>query len=261
MTFSFADRLQAWAAGHGIPLEYLPEAASTNLSAREKQYPNGAIVLAEKQTAGRGQRGNSWSSATGENLTFSVVLHPDFLPPERQFYLSKAVCLALSDTLDELGLDPAATCVKWPNDLYIASRKVAGLLIEHDLAGSCIARSIVGIGLNVNQTEFSPELPNPTSLAREAGHAFDRAEVLFRLYAHLGTRYGQLGEGAWEVLDEDYLRRLYLLNLPWTFKEGGSGEYFRAIITGVLPTGELEVHRLPDGPTRRYLFKEIEIVL
>ena len=93
------EEMKAWAARYGVPLEYLRETGSTNVAARAQSYPNGTILLAERQTAGRGQRGNRWLSAPGENLTFSVVLHPDFLPVSQQFYLSKAVSLALTDTL------------------------------------------------------------------------------------------------------------------------------------------------------------------
>lgn len=286
---SLEERLKAWAGRYGVCLEYLAEAASTNLSAREKEYPGGALVLAEKQTAGRGQRGNSWSSAPGENLTFSVVLRPDFLPAQQQFYLSKAVCLALADTLEELlssGTEagrpstagntpddtpapqtqspqgqtpvPPRVSIKWPNDIYAGDRKIVGMLIEHDLSGERLARSIVGIGLNVNQRVFPEGLPNPTSLALETGLSYDPAQVLERLYAQMGVRYDQLGRGELAGIDRDYLRRIYLLGRESRFANGLSGEPFRGTITGVKPTGELEVEHSLDGRKRYYLFKEIE---
>ena len=163
--------LAQFARQAGVTIDILEQTDSTNNRAAESRYGAGDVVIAERQEAGRGQRGNSWSSTPGENLTFSVVLRPDFLPAERQFRISKAVALAVADTIAEAGLRPA---IKWPNDIYIGDRKVTGILIENDLMGPYLSRSVIGIGLNVNQTRFDPALPNPTSLAAEAGHPFDR---------------------------------------------------------------------------------------
>lgn len=277
------EEFRQWAARSGVPLDYLPETDSTNLAAREKEYPNGTVVLAERQTAGRGQRGNRWSSAPGENLTFSVVLHPDFLPAQRQFYLSKAVSLALADTLEGFlggtaapqengpeasgdaapnkGKASAGVFIKWPNDIYVNDRKIVGILIENDLSGETLARSIVGIGLNVNQTRFPAELPNPTSLALETGTVYGLTEVLDAFYLRLSRRYDQLGRGDVAGIDRDYLGRIFRLGSESRFADGRSGEAFRGTITGVRPSGELEVRHSADGRTKRYLFKEIEYLL
>ena len=155
-------RLEEFASRTGFALGFFDELASTNDEARDARYMNGAVVIAERQSRGRGQRGNSWSSAEGMNLTFSAVLCPAGLRAESQFYLSKAVALSVSDTVDSFGIESR---IKWPNDIYVGDGKVAGILIENDLMGACISRSIAGIGLNVNQTAFDPALPNPTSLA------------------------------------------------------------------------------------------------
>lgn len=278
------EQFRQWAARSGVPLDYLPETGSTNLAAREKEYPNGTLVLAERQTAGRGQRGNRWSSAPGENLTFSVVLHPDFLPVHRQFYLSKAVCLALADTLTDFldgtaqssretgpkenndaapnkGKEPGGVFIKWPNDIYVGARKIVGILIENDLSGETLSRSIVGIGINVNQTRFPAELPNPTSLALETGSAHELTGVLGAFYRHLSHRYDQLGRGALEEIDRDYLGKIFRLGTESRFADGHSGERFLGTITGVLPGGELEVLHSADSRKKHYLFKEIEYLL
>ena len=260
-------RIKQWAALYGVPLDYLPKTGSTNHAAREKEYQNGTLVLAERQTAGRGQRGNRWSSAPGENLTFSVVLHPDFLPVHRQFYLSKAVCLALADTLEgfldspaepaqETGPSPkkkpGGVFIKWPNDIYVGARKIVGILIENDLSRETLSRSIVGIGINVNQTRFPAELPNPTSLALETGSAHELTEVLGAFYRPLG---------ALEEIDRDYLGKIFRLGTDSRFADGHSGEPFLGTITGVLPGGELEVLHSADSRKKHYLFKEIEYLL
>ena len=140
----------------------IEETTSTNDDARDAKYRHGDIVWAERQTAGRGQRGHKWSSAEGLNLTFSLVLEPRFLPAGEQFLLNEAVALALTDTFAQFGI---AARIKWTNDIYAGDKKLVGILIEHSYSGQTLARTIVGIGINVNQTEFDPALPNPVSMA------------------------------------------------------------------------------------------------
>ena len=167
----------------------IDETTSTNDEARDAKYRHGDIVWAERQTAGRGQRGHTWTSPEGENLTFSMVLEPRFLPVGEQFLLSEAVTLALTDTFAAYGID---TRIKWTNDIYVGDRKLVGILIEHNHAGASLSRTIAGIGINVNQTEFDPALPNPVSMAMVAGRTFDRGEVLeaFRRQIDLSLEYG-----------------------------------------------------------------------
>lgn len=293
--------LAQFARQAGVTIDILEQTDSTNNRAAESRYGAGDVVIAERQEAGRGQRGNSWSSTPGENLTFSVVLRPDFLPAERQFRISKAVALAVADTIAEAGLRPA---IKWPNDIYIGDRKVTGILIENDLMGPYLSRSVIGIGLNVNQTRFDPALPNPTSLAAEAGHPFDRAEVFISFYRHLAERYRTLaGEETGETgktgktgpvpdtggqpngqagRNRRHGRRLHAapdrIRLPIDTRLGlpaaalptrtGAPVHRRTHTAaiprhdhGVQPGGELEVRHSADGQLRKYLFKEIEYVI
>lgn len=239
----------------GITIDYLSETESTNNLARAPHYGEGDVILAEEQSGGRGQRGNHWESQPGCNLTFSLILTPTFLTVDQQFYLSKAVALAVADTLERFGINGS---IKWPNDLYIGAKKTAGILIENDLMGPLIARSVVGIGLNVNQTQFSSGLPNPTSMGVECGSSLDRFEVFHTLYEALAKRYNALKEGQTKELDTAYLARLYQLNEERNYREGKTGEPFRGTIRSVRPSGELEVEHSSDGRLRRYLFKEIE---
>ena len=204
----------------------IEETTSTNDDARDAKYRHGDIVWAERQTAGRGQRGHKWSSAEGLNLTFSLVLEPRFLPAGEQFLLNEAVALALTDTFAQFGI---AARIKWTNDIYAGDKKLVGILIEHSYSGQTLARTIVGIGINVNQTEFAPALPNPVSMAMVAGRTFDRGEVLEAFRRHIGFRYPD-------------------------------GTPTEASIEGVRPTGELLL-RHADGTLREYLFKEIEFVI
>lgn len=247
------QQFESLAAELGIRIDYLKHTGSTNDDARSDVYAHGDIIFAERQSKGRGQRGNRWKSSGGENITFSMVLKPDFLAAQEQFMLSKSVALALTDMLESYCIVPS---IKWTNDIYIGSLKVVGILIENDVCGSSLSRSIVGIGLNVNQTEFDPGLPNPISMSLAAGHMFDRIEVLRALCKALSRRYQMLKAGEKGKIEADYLAHLYLKDTPHTFRMP-DGTPVEGIIRNVLPTGELIVEH-PDGATRSYLFREIE---
>lgn len=234
----------------------IPQTTSTNDEAREAKYRHGDIVWAERQTAGRGQRGHAWMSPEGENLTFSLVLEPRFLPVGEQFLLSKAVALALTDTFAAFGID---TRIKWTNDIYAGDRKLVGILIEHNFAGGTLTRTIAGIGINVNQTAFDPALPNPVSMAQIAGRRFGRSMVLEAFFVRCMRRYAQLAGGEKDRLQEDYRRRMYRLCEEHPFRLP-DGTPFRAAIEGVRPSGELLL-RHTDGTLHAYLFREVEFVI
>lgn len=230
--------------------------SSTNDEALDPRYVEGDVVWAEQQTAGRGQRGHTWIGGEGENLMFTMVLSPDFLPPVRQFSLSEAVALALVDAMHDFGIN---ACIKWTNDIYVGDRKLVGILIEHKLQTGKISRSIIGIGLNVNQLDFDPVLPNPVSMAQVANRKFDRREVLDCVVEHLMKRYEQLREGDFEAMRQEYCRRMYRLNEEHWFALP-DGERFRGTIRGVDLSGGLQVEDC-RGEVSSYLFKEIEFVL
>ncbi len=235
---------------------YFEEVDSTNDEARDLRYREGDWLVAERQRRGRGQRGHTWSSGEGLNLTASLVLEPDFLSVKEQFALSQAVALALCDLLADYDIEGR---IKWTNDIYWRDRKVAGILIEHSLSGSSLSRTVVGIGLNINQKEFSPELPNPSSMALASGHLFDREEVEERLYRALMRRYEELREEGSDTFRAAYHARLWQRDRRQDFRLP-SGEKFRGIIRGVRPEGDLLVEH-PDGSLKSYLFREIEFLV
>lgn len=235
---------------------FLEQTTSTNDVARGPEYRHGDLIRAERQTAGRGQRGHAWSSEEGANLLFSLVLEPVFLPAAEQFLLSEVVALALTDTFAAYGLEAR---VKWTNDIYIGDRKAVGILIEHNLSGEKLSRTVVGIGVNVNQTQFDPSLPNPVSMRQAAGRPFDRMEVLDTLYGALMCRYGQLEGGDREALQLEYRERLYRLGARQRFRLRDGSETW-GVICGVRPSGELLVDH-GDGRMGAYLFREIEFIV
>ncbi len=233
------------------------ELTSTIDEARDPKYRHGDVVVAEHQTAGRGQRGRRWSSAAGENLTFSVVLDTSFLRTEEQFPVLQSVALALVDLFSGYGLEAR---VKWPNDIYIGDRKIVGVLIDHSHgAGGMLRRSGAGIGINVNQRVFDEWLPNPTSMSLETGRGFDRREVLERFIGCLTERFEALKvTHARETLRRDYHKLLYRLDTPALFSLP-DGERFTGTIRGTGPGGELIIETA--GGTKTFLFHEVSFVI
>lgn len=233
----------------------LAETTSTNNYLRERlrseHLPEGSLVIADFQSAGKGQVGNTWESEAGRNLMFSLLLNPDFLPANRQFLISQIASLSVKETLDAY-VDEVK--VKWPNDIYWKDRKICGMLIENDLSGQLLYCSVIGIGLNINQQLFRSDAPNPVSLAQITGKEYDREEVLRRFLRIFFHYYCQLMEEKEEEIRIAYRSALYRGDgfYPYT-DEGG---IFDACIHSIEPTGHL-VLQLHDGELRRYAFKEV----
>ena len=230
--------------------------ASTNDDARDEKYHEGDVVWADFQTAGRGQRGHEWHSRKGENLTFSTVLEPQFVPIAEQFSVSEVVALSLVDMLAEHGIEAK---IKWTNDIYVGDKKLVGILIEHSLVPKSLRRTIVGVGINVNQTEFDSALPNPVSMAQLLGKKLDAEGILKCFLKHLQLNYELLRKGENEALHERYNSLLYRKN-EWHTYALPSGERFKGSIRGTAPSGALCIED-ERGTTKDYLFKEVEFVI
>ncbi len=216
---------------------FVPQCHSTNSLAaelmRNKDLAEGTVVITDDQTAGRGQRGNSWESEPSMNLTFSIILKPSFLPASDQFFLTMVVSLALREFL-ALRI-PEGAKIKWPNDILVGDCKICGILIENLLRVDTIQHSIVGIGLNVNQKSFS--MTGPTSMSLVAGYHFDRALELNLLLEMLEGYYLKLRSGKKELLKQEYLEHLYWNGEPHQFRL--KDEEFNGVILGVEDNGRL----------------------
>lgn len=162
---------------------------------------HGDSWLALEQTAGKGQRGKTWQSDPGENIIFTAVLEPTFLPLDSQVLLSKAVALGCYDFFSHYAGDE--TRLKLPNDLYWRDRKAGGILIENVIKSHKWTHAVVGIGININQTSFSPDLPNPVSLKQITGKTFDVLDLSRELGECLEKRYRQL-EGNAGSIESDF---------------------------------------------------------
>ncbi|MCB0688858.1 MAG: biotin--[acetyl-CoA-carboxylase] ligase [Saprospiraceae bacterium] len=199
--------------------------------------PEGTVIAAKYQSAGRGQMGTHWESESGMNLLLSVILRPQFLSVEEQFTLNKAISLAVLAVLDSYF--PNRIAIKWPNDIYIDQGKICGILIQNGISGKKLQWTVVGIGLNVNQIGFSNATNNATSMARELGQQVDLIDLRKKLFYQLDLYYSKLKSGD-PVLNELYARSLYRAGIPTTFTDN-RGEIFTGTIERVDKQGKLVI--------------------
>lgn len=237
----------------------LEETESTNSYLRDllksQHLEEGSVVVADFQTAGRGQVGNSWYSDKGDNLLFSLLIYPTGIPANEQFIISRMVSLAIKNTLDQFADDIR---IKWPNDIYWKERKIAGILIENSLQGKIIENSIIGIGLNLNQQIFPVELPNPVSLRQITATEQDKNYILDLLLKEFFLLYRSLQRGEKQVIEDEYMLDLYRAN-GYYWYEDANGR-FQAEIDNVLPSGHLVLRTLDTNEERIYAFKEVQFI-
>jgi BirA family biotin operon repressor/biotin-[acetyl-CoA-carboxylase] ligase len=237
---------------------------STNSEAfrRLETLPSGAVLAAREQTAGRGQRGNSWFSEPGKNLCFSIVLKygPDGLPAlsaSHAVWLNYLCSLAVARFLRSFGV----LCrIKWPNDVYVGKRKICGILIENQLASEGLAASVLGIGININQREFA-QLANATSLALATDKEYDVELCLKQFLGFFEELLPQLFEKASrQLLFDDYSRELFRKGEKAAYYDVLREEEFEGVIQGVEADGRLCILDAA-GERRYYHFKEVSYIL
>ncbi len=236
----------------------LHETESTNSFLHEQlmseNLPEGSVVTADYQTKGRGQRGSSWQSEAGKNLLMSIVVYPDFLKASEAFVLSKCIALATCDLLADYSNQVR---IKWPNDILIEGKKVAGILIENILRGADIYATIAGIGINFNQQVFEVGLNSATSVFINSGVKADTQINAVKLHENIEVYYQMLQQKKIEEIDRLYLTHLYKLNETALFKDADGP--FQGKIKGLSPMGLLIVER-ENGEKHLYDVKEISLV-
>jgi len=215
---------------------------------------NYTVVVAEQQIAGRGQMGTIWESENSKNLTFSILIQVYNLKIVDQFYLSMAISLGVLQALKAIA--PAKLSVKWPNDILAENDKLSGILIENVLSGNNIKHSIVGIGLNVNQQEFSKSLFNVTSLKNITGIHFDRDELLLKIVKSIKYYISYIERNDFNGLKKMYLAFLYKIQTPAMFEDKEGVVFLGKIIT-VSEDGKLVIE-LENETTRKFNLKEIK---
>lgn len=236
----------------------LHETESTNSFLHEQlmseKLPEGSVVTADYQTKGRGQRGSSWQSEAGKNLLMSIVIYPDFLKASEAFVLSKCIALATYDLLADYSNQVQ---IKWPNDILIEGKKVAGILIENILRGADIYATIAGIGINFNQQMFEGGLNSATSVFINSGVKADTQINAVKLHENIEVYYQMLQQKKIEEIDRLYLTHLYKLNETALFNDANGP--FQGKIKGLSPMGLLIVER-ENGEKHLYDVKEISLV-
>lgn len=216
----------------------------------------GTVIITHDQYAGKGQAANKWESEPHKNLTFTTILYPKFLPARKQFLLNQVVSLSVFDTLSNYisnGLK-----IKWPNDIYVFDKKIAGILIQNSLKGSTLQSAIIGIGLNVNQKQFISAAPNPTSLALEIGKMTDLKTLLAEFCQHLEHNYLQLKAGQITIIQQRYLNALYRFKENFHYRRL-DGSVFKGQIIGVTDIGKLQIKT--QSGIEEFIFKEVGYIL
>jgi len=226
-----------------------------DLLSKSEPLPEGTVIMADDQFAGRGQQQNNWQAEPGKNLTFSILLKPSFLPLNRQFLLNMAISVGVNNALKRYL--PVANYIKWPNDIYYEGKKLGGILIENSIVGQNIKNSVIGIGLNVNQPIFPHDLADKAiSVHQILQQDVNLVELLAEICSQIERLYLQLKAGNYTYLEKCYVDKLYLINKPAAFSQ--NGEVFEGIIRGVTEIGLLKLEKA--NRIENYNFKEIEFL-
>jgi len=225
----------------GKNIIYLPHCHSTNTLllqyVKDGEVAEGTVIVADYQTGGRGQRGNTWQSAEGENLLFSVYLRPQFIEPQWQYLINVLTAQTIVETIDKWGSLCQAE-INWPKDIFLNDKKLGGILVETLISGRTLEHAVIGMGLNLNQRDFGEM--NATSLARE-GISLDRWELLEAFLLRLEENLTWLVNRGEEALRRSYLKRLRWIEEEHQFQLSSSGEIFFGTIIGIDEFGRLKV--------------------
>ncbi|MDQ6529204.1 biotin--[acetyl-CoA-carboxylase] ligase [Flavobacterium sp. LHD-85] len=220
----------------------------------QDELENFTTVTAENQTKGKGQVGGIWKTQAGKNLTMSVLVKDFLFSNEEVFNLSVLVSLSVAEVLKTLNIPNI--CIKWPNDILSYNKKLVGILIENTLKSDGRIVSVVGIGINVNQTDFD-ELPNASSLAVIAGKSFEKEEIAILIVEKLKEKIQSWNTSA-EIFWNDYFDSLFKKGVPTAFRDN-SNQDFMGIIQGVSPIGKLQV-LLEDDSVAEFEIKEVKML-
>ncbi len=241
-----------------MPIIKLDAIDSTNNYLRRlinvEEVADYTIVLAKEQTQGRGQMGTVWNSEKGKNLTFSVFKDLSVHDIEFPFYISMAISLAIFKTFKTLNIPDLK--IKWPNDILSADKKICGILIENVIKNK-LSSTIIGIGINVNQTLFI-NLPKVSSLKKITGVHYNLDEILQLIMRYTKEYSKLLQDGKYDIVKNEYEDNLFRKNKPSTFKDA-EGVLFSGFIKGITKYGKLQVI-LEDEIIKKYDLKEITLM-
>lgn len=236
---------------------WLEETDSTNKFTKtlikNNAIKSGTIIASKKQTNGKGQFLNVWLSEPNKNLTFSLYLEIN-VKAIHQFYISKIIAISVYEFISSRATNAK---IKWPNDIYVNNNKIAGILIENTIQGEYITKSIIGIGININQIKFNNKLPNPTSLKLETNNNFNIKELLSELSDAINAKLGLLNN--FDKIDKQYNNLLYKLNTECKFKKTSSNDIITGEIVETAIDGRLVIKTIKG--LEKYGFHEIKYIL
>lgn len=220
----------------------------------KQDLENFTVVTAENQTKGKGQMGSEWSSEVGKNLIMSILIKDYLFDINQIFNLNIAVSLSVIETLESMNIP--ALSIKWPNDILSYNKKIGGILIENSIKSNGTILSIVGLGLNVNQTNFD-NLPKASSLAAICERYFDKEELLIMIVENLENKLKEWNQKA-IVFWGNYTDRLFKKGVPMAFSDQNN-QNFMGIIQGVSAIGKLQI-LLEDDSIAEFDIKEIQML-
>ncbi|MFA5325081.1 MAG: biotin--[acetyl-CoA-carboxylase] ligase [Bacteroidales bacterium] len=233
------------------------DSTNNQLFTDKKELPDKSVYAAVFQTAGRGQRGNSWNSSAGENLTFSILFKPTQLSSNNQFIVSQVVTLGIINYLRTKGVEAK---IKWPNDIYVGNLKICGILIENTISSDKLTHSVAGIGLNLNQNFFNTTAANPTSLTILTGEKYNIKEELDILLDNIFNYYDSLTVEKYDEIKKKYLENLYRIGEYHNFIEIADNKTINARIIGINKAACIVLEH-SDGLIRSYAFKELKYII
>jgi len=243
----------------GNPVHHYEQLESTNSSALEllsKSNPSeGTAIMASFQTQGKGQYGREWTSAKGKNILCSIILYPNFLSIHKSFFLNIFAALAVRNTVADL--IKANVSIKWPNDIYINDKKVAGILIQNTLQNHSIKNSIIGLGININQIAFNKSLPNPTSLALESDRSYNLNKLSQNLFRQIESYYLMLKAKKFSDMRIEYNQFLYRKNISTVFDLNGIETEGK--LTEIDDSGKLIIQY--DGTSKAFDLSEVKYLV
>lgn len=217
----------------------------------------GIVIIADEQTDGKGHADSLWESEKGKNLTFSLILKPSFIEPSEQFLLTQIISVAILNFLKKR-IPAEIVKIKWPNDIYVENKKIAGILIQNTIRGNSLDYAVVGIGLNVNQEIFRSDAPNPVSMIYYTGEQNEPGKLLEDLFTEIKTVYSNSVSPQFaDSLNEFYLSNLYRFNEISEYKS--KGKMFKGKIIGIGDYGKLQIEN-SKGELIEFDFKEVEFL-
>lgn len=243
----------------GRDIRYLPICQSTNLTAfeliKQGDYFEGTTIITDHQQAGRGQQGNTWEAEKEQNITLSVILTPKSLAVQEQFFLNMAITLAIYDLLQPLVANPKLLKIKWSNDLIYDSKKICGILIQNIVSGQSVSKSVVGIGININQKQFA--YSQAISLSQITNLMYDLPVLVQKLLENIEKKYLQVQKKLYQEIQKNYYACLYGYQEEILIKE--QNQTLKGKIVGVDNAGRLQMDI--SGCIRTFQFKEIQFLL